>query len=159
MPLLSHACDCPNGPTRVSFNPYSSWVCLSGFGISHHEINMATNKPMHMGCKTNVPTCWASIPVANGAIAPPELPTHCIAPRAATCIFTGTRRWTICTEQGATGPSNRPERATATESPGIEGTNQIRSSRMRAPTVTMKTKRRSPMRWAKNESVNRPGSY
>lgn len=30
------------------------------------------------------------------------------------------------------GPSNSPEKATATESPGIEGTNQMRSSRIRA---------------------------
>jgi hypothetical protein len=38
----------------------------------------------------------------------------------------------ICTEQGATGPKRKPEKATAMESPKMEGVNQIRSSRTNA---------------------------
>ncbi len=38
----------------------------------------------------------------------------------------------MCIAAGETGPRRKPEKATATESPMMEGTNQIRSSSIRA---------------------------
>jgi hypothetical protein len=72
------------------------------------------------------------MPVMNGATAPPELPTDPISDSDRMCIFHGIRRAKIWTAHVYTGPSKRPENATATESPITEGTNQMTSSRMSA---------------------------
>lgn len=88
-----------------------------------------TNSPMQIGWSTNVPARCAIIPVMNGAIAPPELPTDPMRDSDEIGIFRGMRRWKICVAQGYTGPSISPEKATATELPTIDGANQMRSSR------------------------------
>lgn len=46
-----------------------------------HQVNIMTPKsPMAIGCKTKVPTAWASRPVVKGATAPPELPKALMTP-------------------------------------------------------------------------------
>ena len=87
---------------------------------------------MQIGCNTKVPTCCAIIPVINGATAPPEVPIDPMIESEEICISRGMRRWKMWIAAGDTGPRRKPENATATELPMIDGTNQIRSSRIKA---------------------------
>jgi hypothetical protein len=68
----------------------------------------------------------------KGATAAPELPTDPMRESDEICILRGMSRWKICTADGYIGPSSKPENATATESPRIDGTNQMRSSKIKA---------------------------
>lgn len=48
---------------------------------------MTVKRPIAMGCKTNVPTACARIPVVNGATAPPLLPKALITLKLLTWSF------------------------------------------------------------------------
>jgi hypothetical protein len=68
----------------------------------------------------------------NGATVASELPTDPMRESDEICILRGMSRWKMWTADGYIGPSSKPENATATESPGIDGTNQMSSSRISA---------------------------
>lgn len=109
---------------------HSAFLSVSG---NHHQSKaMQTNKPIQIGCSTYVPVFCAIIPTIKGAIAPPEVPIDPIKDKEAICISLGIRRWKIWIAVGDIGPRTRPENATATESPGMERTNQTMSSRIKA---------------------------
>jgi hypothetical protein len=72
------------------------------------------------------------MPVMNGATAPPELPREPMIEREEIIIFGGMSLWRMWTAHGLIGPRRKPDRATETEAPGMEGTNQMTSSRRRA---------------------------
>jgi hypothetical protein len=72
------------------------------------------------------------MPVMKGASAPPDVPIEPMKDNAGICLFRGIRRSNIWIAHGYMGPSRRPEMATATELPGIDGTNQMISSRIKA---------------------------
>jgi len=56
-------------------------------GNPNQHTNMTANKPMAMGCNTNVPAACARMPVVNGATAPPELPKALITLKLLTWSF------------------------------------------------------------------------
>jgi hypothetical protein len=85
-------------PSLRKCDHYSDF--LAGFGRNHQDAPILTNSEIQIGCRTYVPRLCASIPVMNGATAPPELPTDAIRDRDEICIFRGMSRWNMCTAQG-----------------------------------------------------------
>jgi hypothetical protein len=114
----------------LSYSIYSSFFSVSG---NSHQINAIQKyNAIQIGCNTYVPAFCAIIPTMKGATAPPEVPTDPINDKEAICISLGIRRWKIWIAAGDIGPRTRPANATATESPGMERTNQTMSSRIKA---------------------------
>ena len=97
------------------------------WGRDSHPTNITPYNPMHIGCKTYVPTFWASKPVKNGDTTPPLLPIALIMLILDVCIGRGSSLLNTAMAQGYTGPNSRPTMATATVSPIMFGMSQIMS--------------------------------